>query len=192
MHTCTNWGAYGLFSRLSWGKENWVPDECSRCAVDRHGARCHRSSIRRKVWQHSVGLSSPHPQHGHQIAWNSLQMEKLSPKRWTDPWMCPLGWPNQIPATPWRKGWSTGTLASLTKTPAGTLGRRRLNPLNAFCARNPSQRSVWRSLWSTVTSATTRPSLCRSWWVAWAWPKKKVTWEAQHDVCLNVFTCMDS
>lgn len=60
MLACTYSGAYGLFSRLSRGKENRVPDERSWRAVDRHGARCHRSCIRRKVWQHSVGLSS-HP-----------------------------------------------------------------------------------------------------------------------------------
>lgn len=39
------------FCRLSWGKENRVLDECSWCAVDRHGACCHRSSLCRKVWK---------------------------------------------------------------------------------------------------------------------------------------------
>lgn len=53
----THSGVYGLFSRLSWGKENRVPDKCSWRVVDRHGARRHRSSIRRKVW-HSVDFWS--------------------------------------------------------------------------------------------------------------------------------------
>lgn len=39
-----------LFFRLSWGKENRVPDKCTWRIVDRHGARRHGSSIRRKVW----------------------------------------------------------------------------------------------------------------------------------------------
>lgn len=62
MRTRTNSGACGLFSRLSRGKENWVPDERSRRAVDRHGARRHRSSIRRQVWQPFSGFTvSSHP-----------------------------------------------------------------------------------------------------------------------------------
>lgn len=58
LHTSHRWmvvhsGVHGFISRLSRDKENRVPDKCSWCAVDRHGARCHGSSLRWKVRYHS-------------------------------------------------------------------------------------------------------------------------------------------
>lgn len=42
-------GVHGFISRLSWDKENRVPDKCSWRAVDRYGACRHRSSLCWKV-----------------------------------------------------------------------------------------------------------------------------------------------
>lgn len=47
-----------LISRLSWDKENRVPDKCSWRAVNRYGARCHRSSLCWKV-SYPFILSTP-------------------------------------------------------------------------------------------------------------------------------------
>lgn len=53
-HICCIWmvahlSVHGFISRLSRDKENRVPDKCSWRAVDRYGARRHRSSFCWKV-----------------------------------------------------------------------------------------------------------------------------------------------
>lgn len=211
----TNSGICAVFSRLSWGKENRVPDKCSWRIVDRHGARRDRSSIHRKVWRLEVDMF---------IIWYNIDVRSFTKKAqkncvpqlisigsmatkwtwqwhelfltsgWSDAWViimngwiyiCHLGWPSLTRTTLWKKGWFTGISVSWTKTPVGILERRRSSLSNVSCARSPSQRSAWKSLWSTATSAMTRHCLCRSWWAALGWPKKKVSLTTHHNVYMH-------
>lgn len=87
----------------------------------------------------------------------------------------PSGCWSQTPVILWRNEWFTGISVSLTKTPAAISERKKSNPSNAYCARNPNPKSAWRSLWSTVTSATIRLCLYRNWWDVWESQRKRVS-----------------